>query len=158
MPNIAIVNWNFFCYHFLCRSRETSHSSLWSLLADLVVIISIFFFQNSLDIRPDGFDLALRIAKLISNDFLLWARKDKRRPISIEEALISNRFKCWNKNNFYKNASYPNNNIYTVWHYIIWYLSKLLFSEYSLFKISNNKEIIKCSLKGTEVLLQNSSS
>ena len=53
-----------------------------------------FLFQNSLDIRPDGFDLALRIAKLISNDFLLWARKDKRRPISIEEALISNRFKC----------------------------------------------------------------
>ena len=69
MPNIE--NWNYFSYHFLCRSRETSHSSLWSLLADLVVIISIFqyfsvFSRNH--IRPDGF-LALRIAKLISNDF-----------------------------------------------------------------------------------------
>ena len=125
---IAVKCWNYVCYHFLCKSRETSHSSLWSLLADLVVIISIFqyseFSRNH--IRPDGL-LALRIAKLISNDFLLWARKDKRRPISIEEALISNRFKCWNKNNFYKNASYPNNNIYTVWHYIIWYLSKSFF-------------------------------
>ena len=134
------LQWNryleYFCYRFLCKSRETSHSSLWSLLADLVVIISVFqyvsFSRNH--IRTDGF-LALRIAKLISNDFLLWARKDKRRPISIEEALISNRFKCWNKNNFYKNASYPNNNIYTVWHYIIWYLS--LASFFWIFSFQN---------------------